>query len=150
MSNKTSIILCTYNEAKHIELTISELEKYIPNLEIVIVDDCSSDGTVEILKKLLTNSEVLESYATKLNSKVCNLYEDKKNFQPIYEYIENLHVKKVQLIQMPYWYIRICAKMIILRNANSKSRNAEKHRSENCVTHSSSFLDCFKIILKEK
>jgi len=57
MSNKTSIILCTYNEAKHIELTISELEKYIPNLEIVIVDDCSSDGTVEILKKLNHNNK---------------------------------------------------------------------------------------------
>ena len=57
MSSKTSIILCTYNEAKHIELTISELEKYIPNLEIVIVDDCSSDGTVEILEKLNHNNK---------------------------------------------------------------------------------------------
>ena len=57
MFSKTSIILCTYNEAKHIELAISELEKYIPNLEIVIVDDCSSDGTVEILKKLNHNNK---------------------------------------------------------------------------------------------
>ena len=52
MSLKTSIILCTYNEAKHIENTLSELEKNIPNLELVIVDDCSSDGTIEIIKKL--------------------------------------------------------------------------------------------------
>ena len=51
MSSKTSIILCTYNEANYIENTISELEKNIPNLEIVIVDDFSSDGTVEIIKK---------------------------------------------------------------------------------------------------
>ena len=36
MSAKTSIILCTYNEAKYIENTILELEKNIPNLEIVI------------------------------------------------------------------------------------------------------------------
>ena len=76
---------------------------------------------VEILKKLLNNSKILESYTIKLNSKVCNLYEDKKNFQPIYEYIENLQVKKVQLIQMPYWYLRICAKMIILRNIKNSS-----------------------------
>ena len=52
MSAKTSIILCTYNEANHIENAISELEKYIPNLELVIVDDNSSDGTVEIIKRL--------------------------------------------------------------------------------------------------
>ena len=52
MSLKTSIILCTYNEANHIENAISELEKYIPNLELVIVDDNSSDGTVEIIKRL--------------------------------------------------------------------------------------------------
>ena len=51
MTSKTSIILCTYNEAKYIENTISELEKSISNLELVIVDDNSSDGTVEIIKK---------------------------------------------------------------------------------------------------
>ena len=52
MSSKTSIILCTYNEANYIENAILELEKNIPNLEIVIVDDSSSDGTVEIIKKI--------------------------------------------------------------------------------------------------
>ena len=52
MSAKNSIILCTYNEANHIENAISELEKYITNLELVIVDDNSSDGTVEIIKRL--------------------------------------------------------------------------------------------------
>ena len=48
---RTSIILCTYNEANYIENTISELEKNIPNLEIVIVDDASTDGTAEIIRK---------------------------------------------------------------------------------------------------
>ncbi len=57
MSSKTSIILCTYNEANYIENTISELEKNIPNLEIVIVDDFSSDGTIEIIKKLNQNNK---------------------------------------------------------------------------------------------
>tara|TARA_B100001123_G_scaffold378980_1_gene447512 strand:- start:52 stop:762 length:711 start_codon:yes stop_codon:yes gene_type:complete len=52
MSLKTSIILCTYNEANYIENAISELEKYIPNLELIIVDDYSTDGTIEIIKKL--------------------------------------------------------------------------------------------------
>tara|TARA_Y100001970_G_scaffold207122_1_gene252328 strand:+ start:14079 stop:14792 length:714 start_codon:yes stop_codon:yes gene_type:complete len=52
MSLKTSIILCTYNESKYIENTIRKLEKNISNLELVIVDDNSNDGTVEIVKKL--------------------------------------------------------------------------------------------------
>ena len=69
----------------------------------------------------LRNEDLLSTYTTRFNSKVHELCEDKKNFQPIYEYIENLHVKKVQLIQMPYWYIRICAKMIILRNIKNSS-----------------------------
>ena len=57
MSAKTSIILCTYNEVKYIKNIITELEKNIPNLELVIVDDFSSDGTVEILKKLNHNNK---------------------------------------------------------------------------------------------
>jgi len=69
MSSKISIILCTYNEASYIENTISELEKNIPNLEIVIVDDFSSDGTVEILKKI--NQD--EKYKVILRKKSRNL-----------------------------------------------------------------------------
>ena len=56
MQNKVSIILCSFNEAKYIESTINQLEKNIPNLELVIVDDSSKDGTIEILKKLNINN----------------------------------------------------------------------------------------------
>ena len=48
MSSKTSIILCTYNEADYIENAISELEKNIPNVEIVIVDDYSDKMTQRV------------------------------------------------------------------------------------------------------
>jgi len=57
MPKKTSIIICTYNEANYIENTISQLEKNIPNIEIVIVDDNSIDGTVDIIKKLNINNK---------------------------------------------------------------------------------------------
>ena len=52
MPFKTSIILCTYNESKYIENTIKNLNDSISDLELVIVDDNSSDGTVDIIKKL--------------------------------------------------------------------------------------------------
>ena len=68
MSPKTSIILCTYNEAKYIENTISKLEKNIPNLEIVIVDDSSSDGTIEIIKKLNQKNKYKVIYRNKSRS----------------------------------------------------------------------------------
>ena len=68
MSIKTSIILCTYNEAKYIENTISELEKNISNLELVIVDDNSSDGTIEIIEKLNQNNKYKVVYRKKSRS----------------------------------------------------------------------------------
>ena len=45
-----SIILCTYNEAVVIKNTIEEIFKHNTNCEIVIVDDNSNDGTIEIIK----------------------------------------------------------------------------------------------------
>ena len=48
---KISIILSTLNESECIENTIILLKKNIPNLEILIVDDNSSDGTFGILQK---------------------------------------------------------------------------------------------------
>ena len=52
MDKKISIILSTYNEALFIEQTISEIFKYIKNVEIILVDDSSSDGTFEKAKKI--------------------------------------------------------------------------------------------------
>lgn len=51
MEKKISIILSTYNESLSIEQTILNLKKEIKNLELVIVDDNSPDGTFNILKK---------------------------------------------------------------------------------------------------
>ena len=52
MSFKVSIILCTYNESKFIENTVKNLNNNISELELVIVDDNSSDGTIDIINKL--------------------------------------------------------------------------------------------------
>ena len=52
MTTDITIILSTYNEKASIENTINELIKHIANVEIVVVDDNSPDGTYEILQKL--------------------------------------------------------------------------------------------------
>jgi dolichol-phosphate mannosyltransferase len=52
VNTSISIILSTYNEKLVIEETIRELIKHIENVEIVVVDDNSPDGTFEILKKI--------------------------------------------------------------------------------------------------
>ena len=63
MSNNVSIILSTFNEKLSIEFTISELIKYLPGVEIVVVDDNSPDGTLEVLKKI--NYENLKIFSRK-------------------------------------------------------------------------------------
>ena len=68
MPAKISIILCTYNEINHIEKILSELEKNISNLEIVIVDDNSSDGTVEAIKKINKENKYKVVYRKKSRS----------------------------------------------------------------------------------
>jgi len=52
MGKKVSIILSTYNEALVIEDTISRIFKYLDNVEIILVDDNSPDGTFEKVKKI--------------------------------------------------------------------------------------------------
>lgn len=52
MSNRISIILSTFNEGYIIEETIREIFKNIENVQIILVDDNSNDGTFEKVKKL--------------------------------------------------------------------------------------------------
>jgi glycosyltransferase involved in cell wall biosynthesis len=47
-----SVILPTYNEGEAIEETVEELRRACPEVEIVVVDDGSTDGTSILLSKL--------------------------------------------------------------------------------------------------
>ena len=52
MNIKISIILSTFNEEIAIKKTINEIRKHINDVEIIVVDDNSTDRTFEILKSL--------------------------------------------------------------------------------------------------
>ncbi len=97
------------------------VSEYSPGQELFFTKDevptfFTKEECVKILKKILQNDELLLKYTNKFTSKVCNLYEDKKNFEPIYNAIEKSSHRRVKLIKIPYWYLRIAAKQIILRN----------------------------------
>ena len=61
MDKKVSIILSTYNEASVIEDTITQILKNLDSVEIILVDDNSTDGTFEIVKKI--NSPNVKAYS---------------------------------------------------------------------------------------
>ncbi|MDC0876620.1 glycosyltransferase [Candidatus Pelagibacter sp.] len=56
MDKKISIILSTYNEASVIKTTIDKIFSTLENVEIILVDDNSNDGTLEILKSINNNN----------------------------------------------------------------------------------------------
>jgi glycosyltransferase involved in cell wall biosynthesis len=62
-----SILLCTYNEGKFIKNTIIELDKHIKDLEIIVVDDASTDNTISDLENLKSkiNIKIIKRQNTK-------------------------------------------------------------------------------------
>lgn len=56
MEEKLSVIIPCYNEEKHIEVIVEKvLASDVENIEIIIVDDCSTDATPRLLKEKLVN-----------------------------------------------------------------------------------------------
>ena len=54
-----SVLVLSYNHANYIEKSIRSIFNqriYIESIEIIVIDDGSKDGTVEILKKLQSTS----------------------------------------------------------------------------------------------
>ena len=54
------LLIPTYNEALNIQTLINEIRSSFPALQILVIDDNSSDGTAEIIKQLIVNDNKIE------------------------------------------------------------------------------------------
>ena len=117
------------------------VSEYSPGQEVIFNENDlptfqSKEECLDILKRFLDDEELLKKSTINFCSKVSNLYEEKKNFAPIYKAIDRKNNKKVELANIPYWYLRIVAKQIIIRNI----------KLSNIVTNIFQFKEIFQII----
>lgn len=56
---KTLVIIPTYNEAENIEKLVQEVFAFLPQTEILIIDDNSPDGTGRIADELAGNNSAV-------------------------------------------------------------------------------------------
>lgn len=67
-----SIIMPTYNVEKYVEESVKcILNQSYKNIELVIVDDCSTDNTFTILQGLSKTDKRIKLYRNKSNQKIC-------------------------------------------------------------------------------
>ena len=129
--------------------------EYSPGLELLYSKDevpsfFTKEECVKILKMLLNDNKLLEQFTKKLNAKTHHLCDEKISFKHIYQALEKSKFRKVKLIKFPYWYLRIVAKQIILRNLNLLTffRNIRQFNIIFSIIKNSSLLVKFLILLE--
>jgi glycosyltransferase involved in cell wall biosynthesis len=71
MEDLVSIITPSYNSSKYIEKTIqSVIEQTYKKWELLIIDDCSNDNSVQIVNKYIINDDRIKLYQLEKNSGV--------------------------------------------------------------------------------
>lgn len=75
---KVSVIICVYNDEKNIGNAIESVQNQnYKNLEIIVVDDASTDGTYQIVNQYAKNDSRIQIVRTETNSR-----RGKKLFEP--------------------------------------------------------------------
>ena len=69
-----------------------------------------------ILKELLKDDNLLKEYTNNFIKRALKLADDETEFKQVRNILENSKHPKVQLANVPYWYIRIAAKQVVIRN----------------------------------
>ena len=67
------------------------------------------------------DNDILQEFTDNFIKKSQQIFDEKKNFQSIFKSIEQEKNRKVDLILLPYWYLRIVCKQILLRNLKLKN-----------------------------
>jgi glycosyltransferase involved in cell wall biosynthesis len=69
MNNLVSIVTPTFNSAKYIAETIQSVQKQThQNWELIIVDDCSSDNTVDLIKDFIAKDNRIQLHQLTSNA----------------------------------------------------------------------------------
>ena len=69
MNNLVSIVTPTFNSAKYISETIQSVQKQTyQNWEMILVDDCSSDNTINLIKDFIARDSRIQLYQLESNS----------------------------------------------------------------------------------
>ena len=102
------------------------VSEYSPFQDLLFKNDevptfFSKEECVKVLSQLLNDDELLAKSTDKFTLKIHELFEDKKSFKLIYDAVEKTNNRKVKLIKIPYWYLRIASKQILLRNIKLSS-----------------------------
>ncbi|RRK32487.1 glycosyltransferase [Schaedlerella arabinosiphila] len=76
-----SVIMPTYNVEKYVEESVKcILNQSYKNIELVIVDDASTDGTYTILKRLSKIDKRIKLYRNESNQKICKTLNKALNY----------------------------------------------------------------------
>ena len=71
MNKKVSVVLPVYNGAKRVSKAIeSVLSQSYTNLELIIVNDCSTDNTMEVLRGYADKDSRIKVYENEVNQKL--------------------------------------------------------------------------------
>ena len=104
---------------------------------------------------MLNNDEVLINYTKKFSDKTRNCYEDSKSFQKVYNFLEKTNLSnktriKKNLEKVPYWYKRICAKQILLRDLRLSTilQSFSNFREISIITKTSNIFTILLIFLE--
>ncbi len=134
--------------------------EYAPHHDLLYKSDellqfTNKEECLDILKNLLNNEEDLINYTKKFSDKTRNNYEDSKSFQKVYNFLEktslsNQTIIKKNLEKVPYWYKRICAKQILLRDLKISTilQSFSNFREISIITKTSNIFTILLIFLE--